>query len=217
LNGEFTGEILQYDYSGKKLMAQIPITLQVSTINNIVNGTLQLNNSQAIELNAIQQDNQLIFSQTTIKQTTPNTKCQTALVFKTAQLSIETKNDINYLTGNLQLFNTYTHETYKPINIKLSQQKTRNETNEEQETRNVLIYPNPTKGTFNISFSLTKPSPVKINIYNQQGQVVYTKVFESLAQGKQNLNIKNQNLQSGIYIVKLSSNQQLQTTSFIKE
>lgn len=217
LNGKYKGEILQYDYSGKKLITQFPITLDVSTKNNLVNGYLQFNNSQAIELKAIQQDNQLIFSQTTIQQSTPNTTRQTALVFKTAQLSIETKNDTNYLTGTLQLFNTYTHETYKPINIKLSQQKTKNEINEKQETKNVLVYPNPTNGTFNISFVLTKASPVKIYIYNQQGQVVYTRVTENLQQGVQNISIENKTLQSGIYIVKLLTNQQQQTTAFIKE
>jgi len=221
INGEYIGVLNQYDYSGKKLIAQIPINLQVSTANNIINGILKFNNSQAIELKAIQQGNQLIFSQTTViakneatsKQGTRNEK----LIFKTAQLSIETKSDSNYLTGTLQLFNTYTHETEKPINIKLQQKVIARNEATSQKTNNILVYPNPTKGTFNIEVILDKPSPVKVNIYTQQGKLVYTKMLESLTQGLQNITVQSSNLQTGIYIVKVSTNMQQLTTAFIKE
>ena len=223
LNGEFTGNLNQYDYSGKKLIAQIPIILQVSTSNNTINGSLQLNNDKPFSIQAIKQGNQLIFSQTattTVQQKTPNTKRQTKLVFKSANLQIETKNDTNFLTGSLQLFNTRTHETDKPINIKLSQVIAKNEaisTNEKQETRNVVIYPNPTNGNFNISFNLTKPSAVKINIYNPQGKLVYTKIFEALTQGKQSVSIPAIQGEGGIYTANIVTNNFKQTSSFIKE
>ena len=235
LNGEFVGEILQYDYSGKKLLSQIPIILSFSkrpTPNveeqGVRLGTLKLNNNQTIELKAIQQGNQLIFSQTAIPLSLGRgvrgeaSKLQTKLLFRSATLHLETKNDTNYLTGTLQLFNTYTNETYKPINIKLSQVIARNEaisTNEKQETRNVLVYPNPTKNNFTILFNLSNPSPVKINIYNQQGQVVYTKMFEQLPQGKNQILINPalEGREAGIYIIKLFSNEPLKTTAFIKE
>jgi TPR repeat protein len=218
INGEYKGEILQYDYSGKKLLTQIPITLQVSTTNNIIKGNLQLLNSQAIELNAIQQGNQLIFSQTTIQQSILNTKRQTVLVFKTAQLNLETKNDSNYLTGSLQLFNTHTHETDKPINIKLSQLQNKITDNTKPHTpNNVSVYPNPTNGNFTISFHLTKPSAAKINIYNPQGKLVDTKIFETLPQGKQNILIAAIKDVGGIYTATIVTNHFKQTTSFIKE
>jgi TPR repeat protein len=229
LNGQFKGEILQYDYSGKKLIAQIPIILQVSTSNNIITGDLILNNSQSIKLKAIQQGNQLIFSQTTIQQTnnkTNNTKHQTpnnVFVFKSATLNLETKNDSNYLTGSLQLFNTYTHETEKPINIKLSQQKNSITDNPKPQTpNNVSIFPNPTNGNFTISFNLSKPSAVKINIYNQQGKIVYTKIVESLPQGKQNIIIDFSNSLwggggAGIYTAQIQTNISRHSTSFIIE
>lgn len=126
--------------------------------------------------------------------------------------------------GTLQLFNKTTHEPHKPINIKLTQ-KTRNEkqempndeTNEKQETRNLVVFPNPTTTNINISFSLNKPSAAKVNIYNPQGQLIYTKIIENLQQGKQNMDVETKNLQAGIYMVKLFTNQFKQTTSFIKE
>lgn len=217
LNGEFTGNILQYDYSGKKLIAQIPITLQVSTNNNIITGDLFFNNSQSVQLKAIQQGNQLIFSQTTIKQTTPNTKRQTALVFKTATLNLQTLNDTNFLTGTLQLFNTYTHETDKPINIKLQQKNNPTDNTKPQTPNNVLVFPNPTTGSFTISFNLAKTSAAKINIYNQQGQLIYTKISELLQQGKQSITIPNFKGANGIYQVIITANGQQQTTAFIKE
>lgn len=219
LNGEFTGNILQYDYSGKKLIAQIPISLQVSTNNNIITGDLFFNNSQSVQLKAIQQGNQLIFSQTSLSQPKTNTQRQkTALIFKSANLQIETKNDTNYLTGTLQLFNTYTHETDKPINIKLVQRQTPNAKQEQPQTpNNVLVFPNPTTGCFTVSFNLSKASAVKINIYNQQGQLVYTKISELLQQGKQQITVPNFKGTSGIYQVIVTANGQQQITAFIKE
>lgn len=221
LAGEFVGEILQYDYSGKKLLAQIPIILQVSTINNIINGSLQFNNSQAIEIKAIQKGNQLIFSQTAFATIASlRSLRETKLIFKTATLNLETKNDTNYLTGTLQLFNTRTHETEKPINIKLSQQQNKvTDNNKHQTPNNVLVYPNPTKNNLTITFQLNKTSPVKINVYNQKGQVVYTKVFELLPQGKNQILLSPplESKEAGIYLVKIFSNEPLLTTAFIKE
>ena len=224
LSGEFVGNLNQYDYSGKKLIAQIPITLQVSTSNNIITGNLIFNNSQSIQLKAIQQGNQLIFSQTQVPISLGRgvrgdaSKRQTKLLFRSANLQLETKNDSNYLTGTLQLFNTNTHETDKPINIKLIQRQTPNTKQEQLQTpNNVLIYPNPTTGSFTVSFNQSKPSAVKINIYNTQGQIVYTKIFEQLLQGKQSVSIPNFKGISGIYQVVVNANNQQQTTAFIKE
>lgn len=217
INGEFTGNILQYDYSGKKLIAQIPITLQVSAKNNIITGSLIFNNSQTIQLNAIQQGNQLIFSQTIIQQTTPNTKRQTNLVFKSANLQIETKNDTNYLTGTLQLFNTYTNEIDKPINIKLQQKNNQKNNTKPQVPSSILIFPNPANNSFTVSFNLNEQSPATINIYDTKGSRVYSKSFEQLSQGKQNILIPIFNAQKGIYIIKVITNNKQETTAFIKE
>jgi hypothetical protein len=223
LNGNFIGNLNQYDYSGKKLLAQIPINLQVSTNKNIITGDLIFNHNQSIQLNAIQQGNQLIFSQTTIEQNNStiknNTKHPTqnnVLIFKTANLNIETKADTNYLTGTLQLFNTYTHETEKPINIKLTQQNKQTDNPKHQTPNNIAVSPNPNKGNFNISFNLPQPSTVKININNPQGQVVYTKIFQQLPQGKQNVAIPNIKGGSGIYTATLFINGSQNTITFIK-
>ena len=199
-NGTFVGNLNQFDYSGKKLVAQIPITLNISPQQNKLTGTIQLNNNKPINLQAIQQGNQLIFSQTTFAASAPlHSLRETKLIFKTAQLAIETKNDTNYLTGSLQLFNTRTHETEKPINIKLSQHVIARNEAISQTPNNVSVFPNPTNGNFTISFNLTKPSAVKINIYNPQGKVVYTKIFETLPQGKQNIFIPTVKGLGGIY------------------
>lgn len=209
----------QYDYSGKNLIAQIPIVLQVNATNNVISGQFIFNNSQTIPLQAIQQGNQLLFSQTSMAQA--KTKTQTkasAFIFKSANLQHQTKNDTSYLTGTLLLFNNYTLETDKPINLTLTQPLRSIKTIEKQETNNkVLVYPNPTKSAINIAFALASPSPVKIIITNMRGQVVYTKVFSQLPQGKQSLSFALPQWQNGIYLLKLESNRLNQTTAFIKE
>lgn len=226
INGEYTGALNQYDYSGKKLIAQIPITLQVSTNNSIVTGDLFFNNSQSIQLKAIQQGNQLIFSQTVIArneaistQKTNTQRPKTSFVFKSATVNIQTINDTNFLTGSLVLFNSYTHETDKPINIKLVQQKTNDAITKDQRLtpKDLAIFPNPTKNNITITFTTTTATPVKLSISNMQGQVVYTKVYEQLQQGRQNITLNPPLVQAGIYILKLAGNNINQSTAFIKE
>ena len=221
LNGTYNGLLNQYDYSGKKLITQIPITLNITAQENKIAGTLQFNNDAPFNIQAIQQGNQLIFSQTTIKTTqqkhqTPNSK-QSLLVFKNATVNIQTVNDSSFLTGTLQLFNTFTHETDKPINIKLSQQVISRSEAISQTPNNVSVFPNPTTGSFTISFDLTKPSPVKINIFNPQGQAVYIKVLDMLQAGKQNIVIPSFKGQAGIYTTVVNANGSHETIAFIKE
>jgi uncharacterized protein len=223
ISGEYMGLLNQYDYSGKKMIAQLPITLYISNLNNLIKGQLTVNNTQNIPVQAILQGNQLIFSNTAVATVAPlRSLRETKLIFKSANLNVETKNDSNFLTGTLQLFNNYTRETEKPINLKLYQFKTNTPTPKDQchITKNVNIYPNPTKGNFIISFNLSKPSPVKIIVFNQQGVVVYTKVFEQLPQGKQDIAINffhTPTLANGIYTATIKTNSFTQSTAFVYE
>jgi flagellar hook assembly protein FlgD len=66
--------------------------------------------------------------------------------------------------------------------------------------------PNPAKGSAIISyFVMQNNDPVKIEVYNETGQLVYTPVDAQLASGRHtfNLNFKEANLSSGIYFIKL--------------
>ncbi|MBP7310502.1 MAG: T9SS type A sorting domain-containing protein [Candidatus Cloacimonetes bacterium] len=69
--------------------------------------------------------------------------------------------------------------------------------------------PNPFSGTTHIGYTLKQAAQVKIEIYNQKGQIVNTLVNESKAAGEYNstwngLDANNSPVASGIYFYKLS-------------
>lgn len=223
--GTYTGFLTQYDYSGKQIIAQIPLTIELfKQSNSIITGNFILDNNQAIKLQAIQQGNQLLFSQTALtqqQQTTRNKKRETKFLFKSATLQQISKADTSYLNGTINLFNSYTNETDKPISISLKQKtsnpKLQTNNNEKLETRNLAISPNPVTNEFTLSFNLPKPSACKFSIHNMQGQIMYTAFKEYGQKGSQQFKVQNLSLANGIYVVTMLSNGVKETQSFIKE
>jgi len=76
------------------------------------------------------------------------------------------------------------------------------------------IYPNPSSSSFEITYSLFKPSSVQIIITDVLGRVVYTSLNEELSERTHKQNI-NQNLSNGIYNVMLISQHAKQNKKLI--
>jgi predicted esterase len=71
---------------------------------------------------------------------------------------------------------------------------------------NINSYPNPFISNFTVSFKLPKADDVQAEMYNINGQLVYQKRFKNLTAGNNSLNIIPQNnLPSGVYLIKLTS------------
>lgn len=227
--GTYTGLLTQYDYSGKQVLAQMPLSIQLSKQGNqIIIGSFKLGEEKELALQAIQQGNQLLFSQTALtqqQQTTRNKKRETKFLFKSAILQQTTKADTSYLNGTINLFNTYTNETDKPISISLKG-KTTPTNNEKPETKSLSISPNPTPNQVTLQFNLQQTSAAKVNVYNIQGVLVYTKIYSQLLKGTNTITFNpfiGSNTPplggggAGIYTLTLLSNGKTETISFIKE
>ncbi len=114
------------------------------------------------------------------------------------------------------MFNTTTKETGKPVSIVLVQnQKEKNR--EPMLTPRISVYPNPVNKTFSVAFSIDKGGPVKVNIYNVRGQLVYTRIAEVVAVGKQVMTIDRDLSLAGIYILKIDAANYHESIAFVKE
>ena len=216
--GMYTGTLTQYDYSGKLLIANTPLILNIAATGNKIIGQWQMGNANPISIQAAQQGNQLVFAQTNYTVHNSRTHKKEKLQFTTALFTAVHKGDSLYLKGTLQMYNTYTHETEKPINIQLTQNTKQQTTNPQQQTQNTLsIFPNPVTNHFTIAFVLAHASPVKLQVYNPQGQPVYTTILETLQAGKQTITIDKDFVTPGIYVVKLSASDKKETIAFVKE
>ena len=68
------------------------------------------------------------------------------------------------------------------------------------------VYPNPNNGVFNISFESPLKQNVTIEVFNMLGNVIYTK---TLSKNIGNFNVELSDISSGVYFIKLDSNEKI--------
>ncbi|MEX0721901.1 MAG: alpha-amylase family glycosyl hydrolase [Balneolaceae bacterium] len=66
-------------------------------------------------------------------------------------------------------------------------------------------YPNPFNPTTNINYQVSKPGPVKLNVYDMLGKKVASLVSTTKPLGNYSIKFNGENLSSGIYIYRLAS------------
>ena len=63
----------------------------------------------------------------------------------------------------------------------------------------LLVYPNPNNGNFNIQFTSTSGNEIKVNVHDVRGREIFNKSYNS--NGLFNESLQLENVQSGIYLV----------------
>lgn len=71
-------------------------------------------------------------------------------------------------------------------------------------TNDVNVYPNPTDGVTNIAINLVNDAKVNVTVFNMYGQLVQVLNDSNLSQGANNLTFNASSLSSGIYLVKVT-------------
>lgn len=131
----------------------------------------------------------------------------------------QANNDSIYLTGSLQLYNTITRETEKPIGLQLAKAKDNNQLLVKPQP--LKVYPNPvnSNSSFTLGFKATETALAKLNIYNANGQLVYTHLFNTVAKQQQQITIPiTQTMQAaGVYYVEVNTRGNKLSTAYIKE
>jgi hypothetical protein len=63
----------------------------------------------------------------------------------------------------------------------------------------LVLYPNPNNGNFNIQFTSTTGNEIKVNIHDLRGRAIFNKSY--INNGLFNESLELSNVQSGIYMV----------------
>jgi len=87
--------------------------------------------------------------------------------------------------------------------------------NEEFEINEFVIYPNPSKGVFNIQFNSNSNNDISLNVYDMRGRNVHKDTFTN--NGLINETINLENLQSGVYLVEVQDGFKKVTKKIVKE
>ncbi|MGV6860230.1 MAG: T9SS type A sorting domain-containing protein [Putridiphycobacter sp.] len=81
----------------------------------------------------------------------------------------------------------------------------------------LMVYPNPVKGTGNIAFELSADADVNIEIYAINGKLIQSVRKNNLSKGTNVINIETSDLAKGTYIVRMTAGELVKTTKFIKQ
>jgi hypothetical protein len=78
--------------------------------------------------------------------------------------------------------------------------------------QNIMIYPNPFADFTNVEFSLGKASVVKVDVCNFLGKIVYSEAAREYPNGSNKIQINSGNMSSGVYLIKLTIDNQVYTS-----
>lgn len=67
------------------------------------------------------------------------------------------------------------------------------------------IYPNPTHGNAHVELGLSSTADVKMTVYNTLGKQVYRQDYGQLPAGSQSFELETDNMESGVYLIRLEA------------
>jgi hypothetical protein len=104
-------------------------------------------------------------------------------------------------------FHAMLHETYGPVIPDMSEIP--------EEFKLGQNYPNPFNPSTTIEFTLPKPGYVRLEVYTVTGERISTLISDNLHAGKYTYEIDGQNLSSGLYIYRLTTDSYQQSRKMI--
>ncbi|MEO5777929.1 MAG: reprolysin-like metallopeptidase [Flavobacterium sp.] len=86
---------------------------------------------------------------------------------------------------------------------------------EEFGLQNLVLYPNPNKGSFNVKFDSNSGNDINISVFDIRGRAIYSKNFANSGVFDQNLNMED--IQSGVYLLTVTDGKMKQTKKIMVE
>jgi hypothetical protein len=68
----------------------------------------------------------------------------------------------------------------------------------------LMVYPNPVKDGFKVSFSSEKPSDYKLELISANGQLFYTNEMKNISSSTINYS-RDSNIKAGIYLLRVTN------------
>jgi len=229
LDGEFSGYLLRYDWSGTKVVSIVPLTMKISGTNNKISGKWHEGDFNDVEINASLTTEALIFNTAVIKRVDHYNKQAAKISLKKARLQVQRYPGKLVLEGTLDAYADEKKEPEKPTKFILVKDIQKSQSKKSiEKISNVLentgsgsisisAFPNPSSGEITIRFSLPKSGNVVASIIDGTGKVVFLGSKKYFPDGKNNMMIKPQ-IPPGSYFVKLhTENGEVLMTTLIRQ
>jgi len=233
LFGKWKGSLLQFDWSGKYIEQQIPVSIkfEVDTINNISKQHILINN-QEFETELDLFNNTIFFEdfEYSLPHQNFNTTLPSTLDYEllSSELNIAEYDNTKYLVGSVENYIPKWKETGKPLTFIIKKEETFSNSNQEisedillalseQKHNFIKLYPNPFEDDLIISYYLERKSTTKVEVTDINGFSKTTlQQIGTQNKGKYTYYYDGKRLRKGIYIVSVYVNSNRTTKLIIK-
>jgi TPR repeat protein len=218
ISGEYFGYVITYDWSGKHIIREDPLRLQIIIQDGELTGHWLQADSLSAKLQATLTDSSMIFTEAEYKYTDHYYAKPVLYRFKQASVNIINENNSLYLAGNLQLFSPETYEPERPVYISLSRESRATDARNQLDNivDELVVFPNPFRNGINFRFNLKEASPVEIAVFTIKGEKVFDGSYDTLPAGEQQQYLPL-SLSPGAYIFKVLHGDEAASTVIVRE
>ncbi len=203
--GTYEGVLVTYDWSGKNIIGESPLLLQLEQdgeARQIVGQWIEPG-KDTILLQATREPDKLTFTETRQYRSDHYAVDGPVLfLFNEAEIQIITDGNTTTLAGNIRMYSPETMEPERPMYLSLRKAAAGITGDKATLTQPVKVYPSPFSNELNVSFEQTESCDVSVGIYNYSGVCVHLYNAGNLPVGMQHLSLTTA-LPAGTYIVKL--------------
>lgn len=214
LHGEYKGFITLYDWSGKFVIGEKELSLQINNDGETFSGTIVFG-KDSVAFNArMDKDGRLSFQKGDVslkERYLVNKVPQVNYLLEDADLDIRS----NTVSGTLALFSTILNEPERPMYMTLNRSVSNNET-KDTSSNNIKVSPNPFSDELNVTYSLKGRESVTARIYDQSGVCVYSSNLGTMDAGEHSAKL-HPSLRQGHYILSITAGQQTLRTIIVKK
>jgi hypothetical protein len=175
VTGKWTGSMITYDFSGKRIEKEEPVELTIDRIGDLLQAVWMQGESE-YRMGGVQKDSLLVFENA--KGVLLSDKDAVPIEWEMKSASIEVKQgaDAPMLVGNLKMYSQTTMEPGQPTMIVMTREgydaSGIGEFSEKVQTR-LDISPNPVRTHATVSFTLKEQGMVTLSLYSTGGAKLY--------------------------------------------
>lgn len=217
LSGRYQGFIVMYDWSGRYILGEKPVTLSMSRDGKVVSGLLMLATDSVPFRATVSADGRLSFSDGGVELNERYT-VGSKVPYRMDSAELDVWQD--RIAGRLSLYSLKLMEPERPMYIELQKRPSpalpvREGDDADRYTR-VVASPNPFSSQFDVSFELPEPCDAKLRLYDVYGKLAYTQDLGRIEEGRHTETIMP-NVLDGTYVLNVTVGSRVLRTIIVKK
>ena len=217
MSGCYSGTLITYDYSGKYVVGQKPLSIEISITGDEADICWMEEDKEPVTLHGISNDSLLVFNKAVYCRSDHYSRfTPISWEFVSSAFTAETENGKSMLHGNLQQYSPETKEMERPMYFVAEKTSAIISHKESSEALNLCVTPNPFQDVIHVSFVLPQSEECCLRLYSANGILVMDKALGTLKEGSHTVELTPE-IFPGAYVLRLSCGNTLCVSTIFKE